>query len=55
VPPTTANLDIVCYLLEHSADPTIEDCSFPRDAHRLGRAEHNHQPHVVEYLSGLTP
>ena len=43
---------MVRYLVEHSADPGLEDCSF--HATPLGWAEHNeHQP-VVDYLADLT-
>ena len=46
------NLAMVRYLVEHGADPGLEDCSF--HATPLGWAEHNeHQP-VVDYLADLT-
>ena len=46
------NLAMVRYLVEHGADPGLEDCTFR--ATPLGWAEHNeHQP-VVDYLAGLT-
>jgi ankyrin repeat protein len=46
------NLAMVRYLVEHGADPGLEDCSFR--ATPLGWAEHNeHQP-VMDYLASLT-
>ncbi len=43
------NLNMVCLLIEHGADPTVEDCSFHSTP--LGWAEHNRQRHVVDYLT----
>lgn len=46
------NLAMVRYLIDHGADPGVEDCSF--NATPLGWAEHHHHQAVAEYLSGLT-
>lgn len=46
------NLAMVRYLVEHGADPALEDCSF--HATPLGWAEHNNQRHIVDYLSDET-
>jgi ankyrin repeat protein len=45
------NLELVRYLVEHGADPDIEDCSFHSTP--VGWAEHNEQQNVVDYLSSL--
>ena len=46
------NLAMVKYLIDHGADPGIEDCSF--HATPLGWAGHFGHQDVVAYLSGLT-
>jgi ankyrin repeat protein len=45
------NLDMVRLLLDHGADPTLQDCSFHATA--AGWAAHNNQHHVVDHLTGL--
>jgi len=45
------DLAMVRYLIEHGADPGIEDCSFR--ATPMGWAEHNHHQEVAECLAGL--
>jgi ankyrin repeat protein len=46
------NLAMVKYLIDHGADPSVEDCSY--HATPLGWAEHFHHRAVVEYLGSLT-
>jgi ankyrin repeat protein len=45
------NLAMVEFLVQHGADRNAEDCNFHSTP--LGWAEHNHQDHVVEYLTSL--
>lgn len=47
------NLALVAYLIEHGADPTVEDCSF--HSRPIGWAEHNGQSQVVDYLARTSP
>lgn len=47
------NLPMVRLLVDHGADPAVEDCSF--HATPAGWAEHGGHLHVVDYLTGLTP
>jgi ankyrin repeat protein len=47
------NLAMVKYLIDHGADPGIEDCSF--HAMPLGWADHHGHQDIVAHLSGLTP
>jgi len=42
---------MVRHLVEHGADPGLEDCSF--HATPLGWAEHNRHREVAEHLGGL--
>jgi ankyrin repeat protein len=46
------DLAMVKYLIDHGADPGVEDCSY--HATPLGWAERFHHQAVAEYLSGLT-